>query len=190
MHRDEMWQVYAPNGEPIPGEGWDSSLDNPTESSDKIIGVTSVFLFRQNNGKLEILWQKRAEGVSRYAGYYDISAGGHINLGETVIEASIRELQEEIGVTASPDELRFAFAKPFSPNCFARVFMIDWTGRPEDFHFDDNEVSEVRWVPYDELADFVKTFAKPPIREDDAMLPNISYWLQTQGLVDGNLQTK
>ena len=23
MHKDETWQVYAPNGEPIKGKGWD-----------------------------------------------------------------------------------------------------------------------------------------------------------------------
>ncbi|MBR2855754.1 hypothetical protein IKE99_02305 [Candidatus Saccharibacteria bacterium] len=32
MHKDEMWQTYAPNGEAIPGEGWDSALGNPEKS--------------------------------------------------------------------------------------------------------------------------------------------------------------
>ena len=40
MHHDEMWQVYAPNGVVIPGEGWDSALDNPeVTGADKIVGV-------------------------------------------------------------------------------------------------------------------------------------------------------
>ena len=47
MHKDELWQVYAPNGEPIVGEGWDSALDNPEATgSDAIVGVAVVFLYR------------------------------------------------------------------------------------------------------------------------------------------------
>ena len=60
MHKDEMWQVYAPNGEAIPGAGWDSALDNPEKTgSDKIVAVVVVFLFRKNEeGILELLWQR------------------------------------------------------------------------------------------------------------------------------------
>ena len=130
MHKDEIWQVYAPNGEAIPGEGWDSALGNPeVTGSDKIVGVSVVFLYRFNDdGELELLWQRRAMGVDRYPGDYDISAGGHINLGETVIEGAIRECHEEIGAEIKAEDLQFAFIKSFGVNRFAWIFMVDWTG--------------------------------------------------------------
>lgn len=189
MHYDEMWQVYAPNGEPIVGEGWDSALDNPEKTgSDKIVGVAVVFLYRYDaEGELEFLWQRRAPGVDRYPGYYDISAGGHINMGETVVEGAIRECREEIGIMITADDLQFAFTKPFNRNRFAWIFMVDWTGRQEEFYFNDNEVSEVKWVAYRDIDEFRKKNAKPPLQRDDITFLNLDDWMRMRGMVDGNI---
>lgn len=185
MHHDELWQTYYPNALPIPGEGWDSALDNPEKTgSDTIVGVAVVFLYRFNkDGKLELLWQRRAPGIDRYPGYYDISAGGHINLGETVIEGAIRETREEIGALISAEDLQFAFTKSFNKNRFAWVFMVDWTGKPEEFHFDDKEVSEVKWVPYSKMEDFRLKHAKPPLKKDVNTFVNIDDWLKMHGYI-------
>ncbi len=182
MHHDEMWQVYAPNGEPIPGLGWDSALDNPEKSGAKeIIGVAVVFLYRMRDGVLEFLWQKRSETVDRYPGYYDISAGGHINLGESLIEAAIREADEEIGAKISAEDLRFVTMIPFNKNRFAWVYAVDFTGREENFSFNDKEVSEVRWVSHDELGEFWKNFAKPPLQKDKLTRLFLDRWLEMHG---------
>lgn len=189
MHHDELWQVYSPNGEAILGEGWDSALNNPEESgSDKIVGVAVIFLYRYNDaGELELLWQRRADGIDRYPGYYDISAGGHVNLGETVVEGAIRECREEIGILVKPEELRFAFTKPFNRNRFAWIFMVDFSGREDAFEFDDGEVSEVRWVPYSETEKFRKKYAKPPLQRDDITFLNLDDWMRMQGVVGGDI---
>lgn len=184
MHHDELWQTYYLNGEPIPDKGWDSALDNPeVTGSDVVVGIAVVFLYRKKDGKLELLWQRRAEGVDRFPGYYDISAGGHINLGETVVEGAIRETQEEIGAVISSEDLQFAFTKSFNKNRFAWIFMVDWTNRPDEFSFNDNEVSEVKWVPYSENEKFRKEFAKPPLAKDDITFVNLDDWLKMRGLV-------
>lgn len=182
MHHDEMWQVYAPNGEPISGLGWDSARDNPEISNaDEIVGVAVVFLYRINNGVLEFLWQRRSELVDRYPGYYDISAGGHINLGESLVEAAIRETSEEIGAEISEDDLKFVTMMPFNKNRFAWVYCVDYTGRAEDFDFSDKEVSEVKWVPYSEMEEFRKNFAKPPLQKDELTFLFLAKWLKIHG---------
>ncbi|MBO4812694.1 NUDIX domain-containing protein [Candidatus Saccharibacteria bacterium] len=184
MHKDELWQIYASNGEPIVDAGWNSALDNPeVTGADAIVGIAVVFLYRINDGGLELLWQKRADGVDRYPGYYDISAGGHINLGETVVEGAIREAREEIGAVIDKKDLKFAFTKPFNKNRFAWIFMADWTGREDDFSFNDKEVSEVKWVPYKETEEFRKKHAKTPLRKDDITFINLDDWLKLQGLI-------
>ncbi len=182
MHHDEMWQVYAPNGEPIPGLGWDSAKDNPENYDAKeIVGVAVVFLYRIRDDVLEFLWQKRSETVDRYPGYYDISAGGHINLGESLIEAAIREADEEIGAKISAEDLQFVTMIPFNKNRFAWVYAVDWMGREEKFSFNDKEVSEVKWILYSEMEDFREKFAKPPLQKDKLTFAFLDRWLKMHG---------
>ncbi len=183
MHNDELWQVFYPNGEPIPGVGWESSRDNPEKNnSEEIVGVAVVFLYRmREDGELEFLWQKRSEKIDRFPGYYDISAGGHINLGETLIEAAIRETDEEIGVSITSEDLQFATMIPFNKNRFAWVWCVDWSERKDEFNFNDQEVSEVKWVKYTEMEEFRKKFAKPPLQKDKLTFLFLDKWLEMHG---------
>ena len=181
MYHDEIWQLYKKNGEPIPGAGWEPTKDNPTGDDDEIVGVAIVFLYRKSPEGLELLWQRRSDSISRFPGYYDISAGGHVNLGESVVEGAIREAREEIGAEIAPEDLEFAFTRPFNMNRFTWIYFVDWTGREENFHFDDNEVSEVKWVKYEDTTDFRKRFAKPSLAEDDLTFQNLDSWLRMHG---------
>ena len=183
MHYDELWQVYAPNGEPVVGEGWKSALGNPEETgSDKIIGVAIVFLYRLNEAsELELLWQRRSEKIDRYPGKWDISAGGHINLGESSVQSAIREAREEIGIKITADDLEYGFMQPFNKNRFAWLYFVNWSGREEDFDFADEEVSEVRWVKYSEMETFRKNFAKEPLVKDDVAFALIDEWMKMHG---------
>lgn len=183
MHKDEMWQVYAPNGEALVDEGWDSALDNPEKSgSDKIVGVAVVFLFRVNEkGVLELLWQRRSDKIDRYPGDYDISAGGHVNLGESLVEAAVRETREEIGAEISASDLRFVTERGFNRNRFAWIYAVDFSGRTEEFHFDDKEVSEVRWVPFSETEEFRVKYAKEPLKKDVLTFALLGEWFKQNG---------
>ena len=186
MHHDEMWQVYAPNGEAIPGEGWDSALGNPKYGESKaIIGGVVVFLYRINfDGELEFLWQARSMEVDRDSGYYDTSTSGHVNLGETPVEASIRELKEEIGAKIETSELKFVTSVSVDQNTMAWMYLVDWTGRPDKFIFDDGEVSKVKWIRYDEMENFRKTFAKEPLRRADLSFLQLDVWLRAWRLLN------
>ena len=182
MHTDEMWQLYYPNGEPIVGSGWDSARDNPEGDDTEIVGVAVVFVFRKNSeGMLELLWQKRSSEVSRFPGYYDISAGGHINLGESLVEAAVREAREEIGAEISASELGFVTMRGFNKNRFAWVYAVDWSDRLEDFHFDDKEVEEVKWVPFDLTADFREKYGKPSLKKDNLTFEALKVWFESRG---------
>ncbi len=183
MHKDEAWQVYAPNGEPIPGSSWDSALDNPEKSgSSAIVGVAVVFLYRKNSeGELELLWQRRSEKVDRFPGDYDISAGGHVNLGESVVQAAVRETREEIGTIISEEDLNFVTMRPFNKNRFAWVYAVDFTGKEENFHFNDEEVSEVRWISFDETDEFREKYAKAPLKKDSLTFKCLKEWFLQHG---------
>ena len=182
MHHDEMWQVYYPNGEPIKGSGWDSALDNPEKTgSDAIVGIAIVFVYRHGENGLELLWQKRSEKVDRWPGEFDLSAGGHVNMGESLVEAAVREAREEIGALIKADDLGFVTMRPFNKNRFAWIYAVDWTGRKDDFHFDDEEVSEVKWVPFKEADEFRMKYCKAPLKKDNLTLVLLEEWFLQHG---------
>lgn len=71
--------------------------------SDRFRTHVAVFLIVRNDSD-EILLQKR-QNTSYLDGYWDFPSG-HVEYGESIHEAACRELQEEVGVTARPEDLR------------------------------------------------------------------------------------
>ncbi len=57
------------------------------------------------NGKGEVYLTKRAKTKPNFPGYYEGSVAGHADAGETTGQAALRELKEELGVTARPEDL-------------------------------------------------------------------------------------
>lgn len=55
----------------------------------------------RKNGVLEVLLQKRSDEKDSFPGCYDISSAGHIPAGQGFVDSALRELKEELGVTAS-----------------------------------------------------------------------------------------
>ena len=95
MHND-LWQSYHPNGAPKQGEG----LARKDVTKDTIVAAAHVWLWRRSSdGGCDILLQRRSDQVKNWPGYWDISAAGHVSLGETPLDAALREAQEEIGIT-------------------------------------------------------------------------------------------
>ena len=54
-----------------------------------------------------ILLQKRAAEKETFPDLWDVSVAGHVQAGETPMEAALREVHEEIGLHLSSDELEF-----------------------------------------------------------------------------------
>lgn len=63
---------------------------------------SAVFLLLKNGNK--ILLQKRIN-TGFMDGYYDLAVSGHIEEGETITQAMIRESKEECNLTIEADEL-------------------------------------------------------------------------------------
>ena len=47
-----------------------------------------------------------------FPGRYDTSSAGHIQVGDEPLESAVRELSEELGIQANPDDLHFAGTFP------------------------------------------------------------------------------
>ena len=119
-----------------------------------------VWIVREKEGRTEILLQKRSEDKDSFPGLYDTSSAGHIPAGDEPLDSAIRELREELGVTASPEELSYAgnfhirydkvfHDQPFRDNEVVSVYVLT---RPVDsFTLQESEVSEVRWFDLEEV---------------------------------------
>lgn len=123
--------------------------------------TSHVWLLRKKQGMVQILLQKRCKTKESFPGCYDISSAGHIPAGMDFIESAIRELQEELGITASDDELIFCgdrilkwddsfYGKPFHDRQYSRVFILWRDIDEEKFILQKEEIDSVLWMDLNE----------------------------------------
>lgn len=115
-----------------------------------------VWVVRKNGGGTEILLQRRSEEKESFPGLFDTSSAGHIPAGEEPLPSALRELSEELGITAAPQQLhpagdfRIRYEKVFHGKLFRdnEVTKVYVYCEPVDIKcltLQKSEVSEVRW---------------------------------------------
>jgi len=167
MHTGEMWQDYSLSGSLLKNGGYDSSLGNPDNHFNMLVGAVCIWFYRRTaSGKVEVLFQHRSKTVDRNADMWDVSAAGHMNYKETIPEAAIREIREEIGAEVTEHDLKYVFSVRSldDKNLINHYLLCDWTGKECDFHFDDMEVSEVKWVAFSKFDDFIDKNVKNAVK--------------------------
>ena len=70
-------------------------------------GVVHCWIVSRRLDEVGIWFQQRAHTKKDFPDYYDLAVGGHIDCGETPEAAVLREMREEIGLTAEPSRLRY-----------------------------------------------------------------------------------
>ncbi len=92
--------------------------------------VAVAIIERVVDGEYQVLFAQRPTGKA-YAGYWEFP-GGKIELGESVVAALIREIDEELGVHVRSAELwrteRFSYEHAHVELNFCRT--RDWSGEP------------------------------------------------------------
>ena len=121
-----------------------------------------LWLMRRRGGQAEILLQKRSEDKDSSPGCYDISSAGHIPAGMDFIPSALRELQEELGLSATAEELilcgqrRFFHhqtfhGKPFEDHQVSNVYVLVRDVDPAEMTLQTSEVQSVIWMPLCEV---------------------------------------
>lgn len=155
-HPGEVWQEYDYNGERLGGIDPNAFEDDKV----KLFGGVALMLYRIRNGEMEFLFQHRSKYLKANPDKWDVSAGGHINLDEPVIDSLVRETREEIGIEIDKEKVEFA-ATYLRWKVLISLYFYNWGDRADEFSFDDQEVEEVKWIKYSELRDF---------------FPNLKWW--------------
>ena len=180
MPHSEFWQEYNQLGEPLKNGGRPVISGNPKDDEDSIIGIVIVIVVKKTEQGLMLLWQERSPHVDN-AGKWDLSAGGHVDYGETILQAARREAEEEIGLKVKDERLYYAFSIAQNARRHCWTFIYDYSDLADDFNFNDKEVSAVKWVPYKDTPTFLKNYCKEHVAKDTLYFEALKGWLRLHG---------
>lgn len=125
--------------------------------------TSHVWIVRDNDkGGIDVLLQKRSRNKDSYPGCYDISSAGHIPAGSDFVESAVRELNEELGIKVSENDLEergmrmihyddIFHGQRFIDNQITKVFRIKMNDlNIETLNLQKEEVESVMWMDLDE----------------------------------------
>ena len=122
-------------------------------------GTVHIWIVRENDKSgYDVLLQKRSREKESYPGCWDISCAGHLQTGDEYEEGALRELEEELGITAEKNQLKFVGwnrdltkenfrGRPYLDDELAKVYVLPMDTEPEQLKLQQEEVEEVRWMP-------------------------------------------
>ncbi len=124
--------------------------------------TSHVWVVRRRDGQYELLLQKRSAAKDSFGGCYDISSAGHIPAGEDYRESAVRELFEELGISADAGELRFIgfhegwYEGTFNGKLFknhekSAVFLYEKPVEESALVLQESEVESVLWMELHEI---------------------------------------
>lgn len=154
----ELLDVCDEQGIPT-GKVTERSIAHTTGS---IHRTAHVWVVRQDaDGRWQVLLQKRSMQKDSFPGALDTSSAGHISAGDEPLASARRELQEELGITASEEELIYAGSfdgglisaefdgKPFLDHEIASVYIYDQPIDADSLQLQREEVESVQWMDYE-----------------------------------------
>lgn len=109
----------------------------------------------------DLLLQKRSECKDSNPGCWDISSAGHIEAGCGHLESALRELREELGIDAQPEQLHEIgtrrcgfesefYGRPFRDNELSTIYLYREPVEIGQLKLQESEVSEAAWMDFAE----------------------------------------
>lgn len=151
----ELWQLYDEQGLPMVDEG---GTKEDVYNDALLHGASHIWIWRKHDGKVQILLQKRAAKKKVWPNHLDISAAGHIDLGEDPLSAAVRETKEEIGLDVQATDLELVSVlriNKVTPNNlheneFCWMYLLEMDSS-EEMVLQKEEVESVAWKDFDEF---------------------------------------
>jgi isopentenyl-diphosphate Delta-isomerase len=166
---DEPINIYNEKNEDL------NIIKMRSEAHEKGLWHRSAHIWVYNN-KSEILLQFRSANKIIFPNRWDVSSAGHIGAGEIPLESAIRELKEEIGLSAVNKDLQFyKIAKQSSKygdlldNEFHYVYFMKFNGDINNLTLQKEEVSNIRFFHTVKLS-------KEIIINNEKFVPHGNYW--------------
>lgn len=146
---EEYWDIYdgfkTKTGETIKRDG-----DRWLQSGEYHLVITGIM----QNLKNEILISKRKEDKKLYPGLWECT-GGSAKAGESSIQATLREIYEELGIVLKESEGKF-LGTIQQDNYFRDVWNFKKNIQDKEIKFNDGEVIEAKWVTLEKYEELFK----------------------------------
>lgn len=105
------------------------------------------------NSKKEVLCTLRSPQKLVYPGMWENTGGGAL-AGETSLDAAVRELLEETGISAKPEELLFLYRakvpQPDGMGILNDIYGLRRNLNTADIILQPGETEDAKWIPYEE----------------------------------------
>jgi 8-oxo-dGTP diphosphatase len=105
------------------------------------------------NSKGEYLIQKRSAQVGFLPGIWGVAGGSAIS-GESSLDAALREVKEELGLSFEPDTLKRLYRVRYK-SVFSDLWFVCRDVNLEDVRMQKEEVSEVKYAFIDEILSMI-----------------------------------
>ena len=144
-------------------------------------GTVHIWIVRENEKSgFDLLLQKRSANKDSHPGCYDISSAGHVAAGDDYLPSAVRELSEELGVLAEPEELEFLgfheeyrenifYGKPFRNREISAVYVYRKSVKAEELSLQREEVESVCWMDFLECLEAVKAGTIPTCLHEEEL---------------------
>ncbi len=155
----ELFDVCDENGSPT-GRVTERSV---AHGAGVMHRTAHIWVVRRNaDGCWDLLLQRRSAEKESFPLCYDTSAAGHVIAGDSWEESAHRELLEELGIDAKPEELGYAGffdtgdivkefnGHPFHDREISAVFVYREEIDAALLQLQKEEVDSVRWIGYEE----------------------------------------
>lgn len=106
------------------------------------------------DGKGKLLLTRRAPGKS-FAGTWE-NSGGAAKAGETSLQAIVRELWEETGICAQPEEFEL-FSSDRDKNAHYDFYCLQRDVPIEQIVLQPGETDGAKWVSFDQVHEMIRT---------------------------------
>ena len=126
-----------------------------------------VWILREREGRTQVLLQKRSRNKDSFPGLYDTSSAGHIPAGSEPLPSALRELREELGICAAPEQLRFVgiirnvyektfHGKPFRDNEYCHVYVYTGPVEAASLRLQAEEIEDAAWFDLDGVREEIR----------------------------------
>lgn len=103
------------------------------------------------NSAGQLFLQKRSMAKDNDPGLWDSSAAGHVDAGESYIGCAVRELEEELGLVVTPDDLSQQFKLPPIPATGMEFSVVYTLVSDDELSLDPEEIDDGIWLDTPEI---------------------------------------